>query len=91
LKASELLSQTRDLRINRSRTEAQLVFYDASILHFRVDRFSRWVQASPGKAQEIRAELLEFSLSRRGLELTWQSGGTTRIVRGSFRIRVEEA
>ena len=39
----------------------------------------------------MRAELLEFSLSRRGLELTWQSGGTTRIVRGSFRIRVEEA
>jgi hypothetical protein len=91
LKASELLSQTRDLRINRSFTTAQLVLADQSFLHFRADQFSHWVQASPGKAQAMRAELLEFSLSRRGLELTWQSGGTTRIVRGSFRIRVEEA
>lgn len=91
MKIPELQRQTRDLRINRSCTAAQLVLVDGSFLHFRADQFSHWVQASPGQAQGLQADIAGFSLSRHALELTWAGGGAARIVRGSFRVRVEEA
>ncbi|WP_456477170.1 hypothetical protein [Oceanithermus sp.] len=87
----------RKLRVGRRFTEAQLVFEDGSLLHFRHDPHTRWVQAwapeeGGGLAPELVPRIGRFRLNRRHLELWFDDGSRLEVRLGAFgtRFRVHE-
>ena len=94
--AARARAAARRLRVGRRSFEAQLVFEDGSLLHFRHDPHTRWVQswgpAGGGFAPELAPRIERFRLSRRRLEIWFGDGSRLEAHLGAFgtRFRVHE-
>jgi len=81
----------RRLRVGRRFFEAQLVFDDASFLHFRHDPHTRWVQAwapeTGGLAPELEPRIAGFELKGRRLELWFDDGSRLEARLGALGTR----
>ncbi|PZA06160.1 MULTISPECIES: hypothetical protein [unclassified Meiothermus] len=78
-------NQLKDYRLNKQATEAHLVLQDGSILHFRKDGFSSFVQASGGQAKRLEPTILNFEFDRRTLKVSFADGSGLEVAwRGGF-------
>jgi len=89
--AARARAAARRLRVGRRSFEAQLVFEDGSLLHFRHDPHTRWVQAwadgAGGLAPELEPRIAGFELKGRRLELRFDDGSRLEARLGAFGTR----
>jgi len=89
--AARARAAARKLRVGRRFTEAQLVFEDGSLLHFRHDPHTRWVQAwapdAGGAAPEFVPRIERFRLNRRHLEVWFKDGSRLEVRLGALGTR----
>ena len=89
--AERVRAAARKLRVAKGYYEAQLVFEDASFLHFRHDPHTRWLQAwapeEGGLAPQLVARIERFRLNRRHLELWFDDGSRLEVRLGPLGTR----
>ncbi len=80
--ATRIKKRLRTLRINRARTEAQLVLLEG-VIHFRADGHAHWAKARGTPEVEAAGRaILAFRLEGRRLVVEFDDGSVLAVQRG---------